>query len=315
MAHLCKSSKECDHLCIPLWNRDKAVTKCLCAAGYQLNDKNKCVMKLSPKFLLLAQSKPAVIRGINVFNKSDDTLSITGLKEPRFLDYDVQTNSVIYFDAVRKAIETVSLNNTNNRKILVDRIYCTGLAVDWIGHNLYFIDGIRRSVKVLSLNNATYTKTIISNLHNLPNSIALDAKNGVMYLALWSDVSPMRGEIYSASMNGSNLKLFVNDKIHWPAGLSVNYQSNRLYWCDQHRQTVESVDFKGHDRMVEVSANIAQPSSLAVANPGEFFVVSRSEGVVKYFKNNSLVDTFNKTSLDIYDIKLFNPDSRKGEKK
>lgn len=301
-------------MCIPLWYRNnKAVTKCLCAAGYQLNDENKCVMKLSPKFLLLAQSKPAVIKGINVFNKYDEMLSITNLKEPHSLDYDIQTNSVIYFDATRKVIEVVSLNNTSNRRLLVDHIYSLGLAVDWIGRNLYYIDGIRRCVKALSLSSATYTKTVISNLHNLPSSLALDPRNGMLYLATWSDVSPMQGRIYSASMNGSNLKLFVNDDVHWPAGLSVNYETNRLYWCDQHKQTVESVDLKGKNRLVEIRENLGQPSALALGNLGELFVVSRSEGVVKVFKNKTLVDTINKTSSDIFDIKLFNPESREGE--
>lgn len=310
MAHLCKSSKECDHICIPLWNRDKAITKCLCASGYQLNQKNKCVKQVSQKFLLVAQNKPALIKGINISNKTDDVLSITGLKEPRHLDYNVQSNSIIYFDAGTKTINSVSLSSTNERKVLVEHIYCSGLAVDWIGRNLYYIDGTRRSLKVANLRNTTQVKTIISNIHNLPTSIAVDPKNGVLYLALWSDVSPMRGEIYTAYMNGSNFKAYINESIHWPIGLSINYETNRVFWCDQHKQTIESADFNGNNRVV-MKIEIEQPSALALVDSNEFYVVSRTKGVIKHLKNNTVIDTINKTSSTIFDLKLFNGNAQR----
>lgn len=311
VAHLCKTSKECDHICIPLWNQDKAVTKCLCAAGYQLNEKNKCVKQLSSKFLLLAQSKPAVIKGINVYNKSEDVLSITGLREPRHLDYDVQSNSVIYFDATYKTIDIVSLSDAKELKLLADRIHCTGLAVDWIARNLYFIDGTRRSVKVLNLNKSVQIKTIISDIFDLPISIALDPKNGVLYLSLWSDISPMQGKIYTAYMNGSNYRPFLMEDVHWPISLAIDYDTNRVFWCDQHKQTIESADFHGKNRLIEMKNNLGQPSALAMVNRNEYFVVSRAEGVIKHFKNQTLINTINKTSSDIYDIALFDATSRK----
>lgn len=292
-------------MCIPLWNGDKAIAKCLCAAGYQLNAKNKCVKQLSPKFLLVAQNKPSLIKGIDIFNRSGDVLSITGLKEPRHLDYDVATNSVVYFDAGSKTIERVSLSNTNETRVLLERVYSTGVAVDWIGRNVFFIDGAQRAVKVLNLRNTTQVKTIITNLHELPTSIVLVPENGVLFLALWSDVSPMRGEIYTAFMNGLYFKPFVNESVHWPIGLSIDYETSRLFWCDQHKQTIESVDFKGNNRIVvEIEA---QPSALVLISSSEFYVVSRSEGVIKHFvKNNTLTNTINRTSSDIFDIKLFN---------
>lgn len=235
---------------------------------------------------------------------------MAGLKEPRVLDYDDE--SVIYFDAPRKVIEKASLSNATNRKVLVDRVYCTGLAVDWVGRNLYYLDGTRRSVRVLGMGKVEQIRTLIMNLTSYPASIALDVRNGMMYMALWSDLSPMRGEIYSASMNGSNFKPLVNESIHWPTGLSISEDSNRLYWCDQHKQTIESVNLNGTDRKVDITGNLGQPSSLTLGRAGEFFVVSRSEGVVKHFKNHSLLDTINKTSTDIFDIKIYDPTSRVG---
>lgn len=317
MAHLCKtSSKECDHICIPLWNRDKAITKCLCAAGYQLNENNKCVKQLSPKFLLLAQSKPAMIKGIDVYyynNRSNDLLALAGLKEPRHFDYDLQTNTVVYFDSKRKAIESISLNDTKKRNVLLNQIYCSGLAIDWIGHNLYFIDGIRRSVKVMNLNNSTKIKTIISNFFNdLPTSIALDPQNGLMYIAVWSDTSPMRGAIYSSKMNGSALRQYYSQDVHWPIGLSINYKTKRLYWCDQHKQTIESADFNGNNRVVELE-ELGQPTALALGDDtNEYFVFNHIEGAIKHWKNKTLFNTINKIiSSNIFDIKLYDPNTRK----
>lgn len=182
----------------------------------------------------------------------------------------------------------------------------TGLAVDWVGRNLYFIDGTQRSVKVVSLKNSSHVKTVVKDLHSLPTDVVVDPKNGVLYLALWSDVSPMRGEIFSGFMDGTGGKTFVNESIHWPIGLTVNYETNRLFWCDQHKQTIESVDFQGNHRNIfEIQAT--QPSALALITHSDFYVVSRTDGVIKHFKNDVLINTINKTSSEIFAIKLFEP--------
>lgn len=140
VAHGCRMANDCEQLCVPMWNGQIAVKKCLCAAGYHLNEGTKCVTKLASKFLLLAQGKPAAIKGIMLENNTEELL-VTNITEPYSVDYDSKANVIIYSDLGRKVIESVSLSNTSKRTVLRSKVYSDGVAVDWIGRNLYFIEG------------------------------------------------------------------------------------------------------------------------------------------------------------------------------
>lgn len=140
VAHPCRTTNECQHLCVPIWNRDIAVKKCMCAAGYHLNEKNECVTKMVSKFLLLAQGKPTAVKGITLEGASEELL-VTNITEPYSVDYDSKKNLVVYSDLGRKVIESVLLSNISKRTVLQSKVYSDGVAVDWIGQNLYFIEG------------------------------------------------------------------------------------------------------------------------------------------------------------------------------
>lgn len=175
--------------------------------------------------------------------------------------------------------------------------------------------GVRRDIKVLNLANTTQTRTILQNLVMRPRSLCLNPKQGVMYIALWSELFPMQGAINFAYMDGTNHKRFVSDSVRWPVGLSLDMVGKRLYWSDQHKQTIESVDLDGKNRKIELSKELGQPMGLALRE-GRIYVISKVEGVVKVFMNNVTVDTVNKwnrSSNVIYDIKMFDPQSQQGE--
>jgi low density lipoprotein-related protein 2 len=57
-------------------------------------------------------------------------------------------------------------------------------------------------------------------------------------------------KIMSASLNGENVKVLVETGLDSPSGLAVDYMSNgRVWWCDNRRSLVESVNWDGTDRM------------------------------------------------------------------
>lgn len=165
---------------------------------------------------------------------------------------------------------------------------------------------------MLNLDNTTQTRTILQNLVMRPRSLCLNPKQGVMYIALWSELFPMQGAINFAHMDGTNHKQFVGDTVRWPVGLTLDRVGKRLYWSDQHKQTIESVDFNGNNRRIELSKELGQPMGLAL-NDGRIFVISKLEGVVKVFRNNVSEDAMNRSSNIIYDIKIFDPESQQGK--
>lgn len=133
-----------------------------------------------------------------------------------------------------------------------------------------------------------------------------------MYIALWSELFPMQGAINFSHMDGTNNSRLVSNNIRWPVGLALDFMAKRLYWSDQHKQTIESVDFDGNNRKIELSKELGQPMGLAL-DEGRIFVVRKVEGVIKVFKNGDVDETVNKSSNLIYDIKIFDPEKQKGE--
>lgn len=64
----------------------------------------------------------------------------------------------------------------------------------------------------------------------------------------WSRWSP--GAIERAAMDGSNRTIFVGTNVSYPSGLSIDFLSNKLYWCDTLTEIIEWVSLDGSNRMV-----------------------------------------------------------------
>ena len=54
--------------------------------------------------------------------------------------------------------------------------------------------------------------------------------------------STLSAKIERASMTGENRTVIVDTKIRWPNGLSLDFKTNRLYWCDSYYDTIESIE-------------------------------------------------------------------------
>ncbi|RZC38622.1 Ldl recept a and/or FXa inhibition domain containing protein, partial [Asbolus verrucosus] len=314
VAHPCSSQSQCDHLCVPNWNRQIAIKKCICAAGYRVDDKNKCVIKTSPAYLLVAKSKPASIKGIELDNNNETIIPITGITQPTAIEYDVLTGTIIYADTHRMVIESVKINDSSRKNVLQKNVRrCEALAIDWISRNLYWTDQESGSISVMKLANTSQSRTLIRNPFYNPVSIALDPKRGVMYWAEWSSISPSEGRIYVVNMDGRNLKDFLELDIDWPNGLSIDFQEKRLYWCDRHLRKIESVDFNGVNRRVELSKGIDNPFGLALGPERTFFFTESSKGTVMTYNNRTGLKQLDQSDAPILDLKLFNSTAQKGE--
>jgi hypothetical protein len=80
----------------------------------------------------------------------------------------------------------------------------------------------------------------------------------------WADTGA-KPAIERARMDGSERQLLVNDSIRQVAGLSLDFATNSLYWCDQKDGKIERLELDASlTRTVVRAANISQCSSLAV---------------------------------------------------
>ena len=98
-----------------------------------------------------------------------------------------------------------------------------GLAVDWIGRNLYYIEGGSASVVVVNLD-TRFKKVLELDLDD-PQDVVVDPLSGKMFVSDYG-ANP---KIYSADMDGGDQKVFVERKVLWPTSLAIGTDSILSY--------------------------------------------------------------------------------------
>ena len=54
-------------------------------------------------------------------------------------------------------------------------------------------------------------------------------------------------------MDGDDRKTFVGTDLHWPSGLTIDVQSEKLYWCDSFQDKIEWIYLTGESRTVRTT--------------------------------------------------------------
>lgn len=71
-----------------------------------------------------------------------------------------------------------------------------------------------------------------------------------MYWSDWSSGTSQTGKIEYAWMNGNHRKVLIASDLQWPNGLTIDYFSRKLYWCDAYLDKIEKVNLDGTHREV-----------------------------------------------------------------
>lgn len=116
------------------------------------------------------------------------------------------------------------------------------LAIDWIGERIYVMDATDQKIISTDLNGSEQVTITITEA--LPLDIVVDPNSCMMF---WSTVG--KG-ILSASMDGTNKHVIVERGIEWATGLAIDYPSNRIYWADSRKGTIETVLYTGKSRHI-----------------------------------------------------------------
>lgn len=188
---------------------------------------------------------------------------------------------------------------------------CEGVAVDWMGNNLYWTEETLGRISVLHLSNASQTRTLVRDFDMHPRSLVVNPKAGVMYWADWSLNAPENGSIQRAWMDGSHRDTFVGTDVDWPTGLTLDLKARRLYWCDVHLKRVESVDFNGSGRKVELEGGLERPYGLAL-HFGTIYSIDFVNGYVTAYRAGKKENLY-LGNAPFYDIKVYNPNLQRGK--
>lgn len=134
-----------------------------------------------------------------------------------------------------------------------------GLAIDWFTDNIYWTDSEANRIEVATLE-GKYRKVLFWTDLDQPRAIAVVPMKGycIFYLfdsfflkfhsfslLFWTDWGEIP-KIERAGMNGhpKTRKVLVSDDIFWPNGLSVDYQSEKIYWADGKLNFIKVSQFK-----------------------------------------------------------------------
>ncbi|CAL4088832.1 unnamed protein product, partial [Meganyctiphanes norvegica] len=151
VSHPCGiNNGDCNHICIPLFSDGKPVVSCRCQPGYTLVDNTACVAEPVPAFLLYAKGRPGMIKGVALeedIASHEVMVPITSLTRPTTLDFDVKSQFIYYADIQRFVIERQSIDGSIREPVVTTGVLnVEGLAVDWMGRNIYWTDEIVMSI-------------------------------------------------------------------------------------------------------------------------------------------------------------------------
>ena len=193
-----------------------------------------------------------------------------------------------------------------------------GLAVDWIGQNLYWIDSNLNQIEVANFD-GSYRHTLISNQMESAHTIVLDPREALMFLTNWIGGVP-RIESSDMSGNPSSRKIIhslANGKDgSWPNGLALDYVMKRLLWTDARSDSIHSCKYDGADerKIWQARKYLTHPFSLTVFENMIYWTDWRATSIVRANKWNGtnvhVVDRI--TTGQPSDIRVVHPSRQPG---
>ncbi|ELR61044.1 hypothetical protein M91_21445, partial [Bos mutus] len=123
--------------------------------------------------------------------------------------------------------------------------------------------------------------------------------------------------IGKARLDGSEKVVLVSMGIAWPNGISIDFEENKLYWCDARTDKIERIDLEtGGNREMVLSGNNVDMFSVAVF--GAYIYWSdraHANGSIRRGHKNDATETVTmRTGLgvNLKEVKIFNRVREKG---
>eukprot|EP00058_Branchiostoma_floridae_P023951 XP_002609441.1 hypothetical protein BRAFLDRAFT_93486 [Branchiostoma floridae] len=229
---------------------------CSCHPGFKLlEDGTTCAG--GPAKLLFSTGYE--IRAINLNSRQYESVVVDNAGHMVGIEYNLNTQEIYWTDATLGTINRLSLT-TGNWSMFVDGLESPdGLAVDWVGNNLYWTDAGTNMVGVCSLPSCQHRAVLLQHNIDKPRAIALNMAERTLYWSEWG----AEPKIERADMDSGNRKLIVATGLIWPNALVVDDILKRLYFADARLDKIEYCDYEGKNR-VSLPTTVKHPFGLAL---------------------------------------------------
>uniref|UniRef100_A0A672QCJ8 Low density lipoprotein receptor-related protein 1Bb n=1 Tax=Sinocyclocheilus grahami TaxID=75366 RepID=A0A672QCJ8_SINGR len=271
----------CSQLCLPTSENTRT---CACTIGYNLRSD-----RLSCEGRLLSWPVSLCFTGMShFFFTSNRPVHIKN-------DNYISNDTVYWTDMGLNRISRAKRDQTWREDIVTTGINrVEGIAVDWIAGNLYWTDHGLNLIEIARLN-GLYRSVVISEGLDQPRAIAV-----YLFWTEWGK-NPCIGR---ARLDGSDQVTLVSSGIAWPNGITIDYEENRLYWCDARTDKIERINLEtGEGREIVLSAANVDLFSVAVF------------GAYIYWSDSDATDAVTIRSglgVNLKDVKVFNKGREKG---
>lgn len=234
-------------------------------------------------YIIIQQASSTVIEGrgdafllneglkIGRMSLSTMNVEILPMKNMSFanaIEYDIKHDCIFWAD------NTVEIRrqcfNNNNQNVEVLHAESDGdffsLAYDWTSELLYFTNRVPSKIEVISTssNSPRLHRTIVQlEPRTHPSGIAIHPRSGYIF---WTSRKP---SISRANLDGSNVRTLIEKPdIGQPYLVTVDFETERIFWTDLDDKNIASCDFHGkHFYVVWKNADqINIPYSLAIHN-------------------------------------------------
>jgi low-density lipoprotein receptor-related protein 1 (alpha-2-macroglobulin receptor) len=174
--NICVDIDECEQLlCGQYCTNTQGSYICSCDIGYQLDiDKHSCLVRRN-------DDRPYIVYGDSYFIKrlelnGSERILTKELRNVVALDFDFIEQKIYFSDITTSHgvnICRINFDGKNKQVLHSLNVYNPdGIAVDWIGRNLYWCDKEKNTIEVSKLN-GSYPKTLISTKLDDPRAIVL----------------------------------------------------------------------------------------------------------------------------------------------
>ncbi|KAH9498800.1 Exosome complex protein, partial [Bulinus truncatus] len=311
---------QCQHICIPVPADDGSVrAECKCKLGFKMDNSGKCQSRATEKFILFANGQQGMIHMISADQSEagkDIYPPIANLMRPHVLDFDALESMVYFFDFSTQALKRRKyFAETELESFVTSGVNCDGLAVDWIGRNIYCSDNGRKEIIAISLRNSSQYFVLLTSaeFQNLnPKALAVDPRKGKLYWTNWH-ISPESGKasINWVFMNGSHWGTLQDSEIQWPNGLVLDPAEDTLYWTDGYYDKIESVSTDGTQRktILNFTSNM-HPYGLTKYLNKLYWTETSNGSLMEMDLSTKKVSFYRNSSAPLFDVKMYDFDSQ-----
>ncbi|XP_052236453.1 prolow-density lipoprotein receptor-related protein 1-like isoform X3 [Dreissena polymorpha] len=283
----CEDVNECDteFPCSQFCNNTPGSYYCTCEKGFDLSaNKRDCAFsdQGNPPFLLV--SNRYFINRVDLTPDNTTGMYATSVVQANLshsvaVDFDYKEN-MIYWTDIRSQSSTINRRrlDRNDTEVLHSSTVLNpdGIAVDWVGRNLYWCDRNTDTIEVSTLN-GKYRKVLVKDKSFLrePRALELFPKYGYLFISDWGD----QPHISRLSMDGVQRKHIITEDLAWPNGLTIDYVTEKLFWADANYDYIGIADLDGQNRHRILEDNVPHPFAITAFVDKIYWTDWESNGV------------------------------------